>query len=59
MRKIDNLHIRDSDPPLKTAFKQTKRIRGKEIKNDKNLNDNNIEFLDNDDEEEKKKIMTM
>ena len=62
MRKRDNLHIRDSDSSLKTAFKQTKRIRGKEIKNDKNLIDNNIEFIDNDDEEEKeekKKIITM
>ena len=53
MRKRDNLDIRDSDSPLKPAFKQTKRIRGKKIKIDKNLNDNNIEFIDNDDEEEK------
>ncbi len=59
MRKRDNIYIRDSDSPLKPAFKQTKRIRGKEIKNDKNLNENNIEFIDNDDEEKKKKIMMM
>ena len=44
MRKRDNLHIRDSDSPLKPAFKQTKRISGKEIKNYKNLYDN-IEFI--------------
>jgi hypothetical protein len=54
-RKRDNLHIRDSDSPLKPAFKQSRKIAGKSIKNDKNNKDNNIEFVDNEDDEEKEK----
>ena len=46
IKKRDNLHIRDSDSPLKPAFKQSKKFRGNSFKND-----NNIEFIDNDEEE--------
>ena len=55
VRKRENLHIRDSDSPLKPAFKQSKKIGGKTVKNEKKINDNNIEFIDNDDDEEKEK----
>ena len=53
VRKRDNLHIRDSDSPLKPAFKQSKRI-GKNIKNQKKNNENNIEFVEDEEEKEKK-----
>jgi hypothetical protein len=52
VRKRDNLHIRDSDSPLKPAFKQSKKV-GKNIKKEKRKNDNNIEFVDNEEEKEK------
>ena len=51
-RKRDNLHIRDSDSPLKPAFKQSKKV-GKNIKKEKKTNDNNIEFVDDEEEKEK------
>ena len=52
VRKRDNLNIRDSDSPLKPAFKQSKKIGGQSIRTDKNNNDNNIQFVDNDDDDE-------
>ena len=55
VKKRDNLHIRDSDSPLKPAFKQSKRIGGKSNKNEKKHHENNIEFVDNEDDEEKEK----
>ena len=56
VRKRDNLNIRE-DSPLKPAFKQSKRIKGKTMKNEKKNegNENNIEFVDNEDDEEKEK----
>ena len=54
VRKRNNLNIRDSDSPLKPAFKQSNRIGGKSIRN-KKKNDDNIEFIDNEDDEEKEK----
>ena len=53
VKKRDNLHIRDSDSPLKPAFKQSKKVGRKSIK--RKNNDNNIEFVDNEDEDEKGK----
>ncbi len=56
LRKRDNLNIRDSDSPLKPAFKQSRTIAGKAIKGDrKGKDNNNIEFVDNEDEEKEKK----
>ena len=43
-------NVRDSDSPLKPAFKQTKKI----ITNPKKKEKNNIQFVDNDEEDEKK-----
>ena len=54
VRKRDASHIRDSDSPLKPAFKQSKKIGGKTIKKEKKINDNNIEFIDNEDDDEEK-----
>ena len=53
VRKRDNLNIRDSDSPLKPAFKQSKRIKGKAMKNERKTS-NNIEFVDNEDDTEEK-----
>ena len=50
-KKRDYENIRDSDSPLKVAFKQTKNFGVKPIKG-ANDSDNNIEFVDNDDEED-------
>ena len=44
------------DSPLKPAFKQSKRIKGKTVKNERKTS-NNIEFVDNEDEEKVKKMM--
>ena len=65
VRKRENLNLRDSDSPLKPAFKQSRRIGGKPLKSErKNTNisnnegnnerNNNIEFVDNEDEEKEK-----
>ena len=54
IKKRDNLHIRD-DSPLKPAFKQSKKVHRKSIRNEKKNNDNNIEFVDNEDDDEKGK----
>ena len=43
-------NVRDSDSPLKPAFKQTNKI----ITNPKKKEKNNIQFVDNDEEDEKK-----
>jgi len=43
-------NVRDSDSPLKPAFKKTKKI----ITNPKKKEKNNIQFVDNDEEDEKK-----
>ena len=52
--KKRDLHIRDSDSPLKPAFKQSKNVARKSIKNEKKNNDNNIEFVDNEDDDDEK-----
>ena len=54
IKKRDNLHIRD-DSPLKPAFKQSKKVHRKSMRNEKKNNDNNIEFVDNEDDDEKGK----
>ena len=41
------------DSPLKPAFKQSKRIKGKTVKNERKTS-NNIEFVDNEDDDEEK-----
>ena len=53
-RKRENLNIRDSDSPLKPAFKQSKNIHPKSIRKEEKEyeNDNNIEFVDNAEDEE-------
>ena len=54
-KKRNNENIRE-DSPLKPAFKQSKKIRGKKSENGENdsdnENDNNIKFVDNDDDDE-------
>ena len=47
-RKRENLNIRDSDSPLKPAFKQSKNIHPKSLRKEEKEyeNDNNIEFVD-------------
>ena len=64
MKHIDELtsrrkreNIRDSDSPLKPAFKQTRRIGGKKLRkgekeSDNDEHHNNIEFVDNNDDDE-------
>ena len=47
-------NIRDSDSPLKPAFKQTKRVVANPKKKEKKKDENNIQFVDNEDEDEKK-----
>ena len=56
-KKRNNLNIRDSDSPLKPAFKQTRHFGVKPLKagendSDDHENQNNIKFVDNDDDEE-------
>ena len=41
------------DSPLKPAIKQSKRIKGKTVKNERKTS-NNIEFVDNEDDDEEK-----
>ena len=54
-RKREN--IRDSDSPLKPAYRQSKRIGGKNLRKEEKESENyehnnNIEFVDNNDDEE-------
>ena len=55
-KKRDYENIRDSDSPLKIAFKQTKHFGVQTIKgendSDNEAENNNIKFVDNDDEED-------
>ena len=55
--KKENLNLRDSDSPLKPAFKQSKNIHHKSLRNEEKENKNenehdNIKFVDNDEDEE-------
>ena len=64
MKHIDELtstrkreNIRDSDSPLKPAFKQTRRIGGKNLRKESKERENeehqnNIEFVDNKDDDD-------
>ena len=56
LRKKDILKIRDSDSPLKPAFKQSKRTARGKMKKEKKNNEHgdNIEFIDNEDDDDKK-----
>ncbi len=55
-KKREYENIRDSDSPLKVAFKQTKHFGVKPIKgendSDNETDNNNIKFVDNDEEED-------
>ena len=46
-------NIRDSDSPLKPAFKQTKKVVANPKKKEKKKDENNIQFVDNEEEDEK------
>ena len=46
-------NVRDSDSPLKPAFKQTKKVVTKPKNNEKKMN--NIQFVDNEDDDDDKK----
>ena len=37
VRKREHLHVRDSDSPLKPVFKQSKKLGGKGIENEKKI----------------------